>query len=47
MSVSFESLSETCKYRGIFSQPTIELSTWSPMWELEKGMQELKGFVTS
>ena len=31
------------KYR--FSQPTIGLSTGSPMKELEKGPKELKGFA--
>ena len=33
------------KYRGGHSQPTIELSTGSPMEELEKGPKELKGFA--
>ena len=32
--------------RGGCSQPTIGLSTGSPMEELEKGLKELKGFVT-
>jgi hypothetical protein len=27
-------------------QPTIELSTGTPMEELEKGLKELKGFAT-
>ena len=30
-------------YRGRWSQPTIELVTWSPMEELVKGLKELKG----
>ena len=33
-------------YREGQSQPTIELSTGSPMEELEKGTTELKGFAT-
>ena len=32
-------------YRGGHSQPAIELSTGSPMGELEKGPKELKGFA--
>ena len=35
------------KYRGGHIQPTIELSTGSPVEELEKGPKELKGFATS
>ena len=33
------------KYRGGHSQLSIELSTGSPMEELEKGPKELKGFA--
>jgi hypothetical protein len=33
------------KYRGGYSQPTIGLSTGSPMEVLEKGLKELKGFA--
>ena len=46
MAVSWEALPEPDKYRGGCSQPTIGLSTGSPMEELEKGLKELKGFVT-
>jgi hypothetical protein len=44
--VSWEPLLEPGKYRGGCSQPTIGLSTGSPMEELEKGLKELKGFAT-
>ena len=37
---------ETDKYRGRFSQPTIGLSVGSAIEELEKGLKELKGFIT-
>ena len=43
--VSWEGLPVPDKYRGGYSQPTIALSTGSPMEELEKGPKELKGFV--
>ena len=33
------------KYRGGHSQPATEVSTGSPMWDLEKGPKELKGFA--
>jgi hypothetical protein len=33
------------KYRGGCSQPTIGLSTLSPMDDLEKGLKEMKGFA--
>jgi hypothetical protein len=33
------------KYRGRCSQPTIVLSTGSPVEELKKGLKELKGFA--
>ena len=44
--VSWEVLSELNKYRGECSQPTIGLSTGSPMEKLEKGLKKLKGFET-
>jgi hypothetical protein len=46
IAVSWKALPESEKYRGRCSQPTIGLSTESPMEELEKGQKELKGFVT-
>jgi hypothetical protein len=45
IAVSLEFLSEPDKYRGRCFQPTIGLSTASPMEELEKGMNEVKGFA--
>jgi hypothetical protein len=33
------------KYRGRCWQPTIGLSMWSPMEELEKELKELRGFA--
>jgi hypothetical protein len=36
---------EPYKYRGRCSQPTIGLSTGSPMEELEKGLMELNKFI--
>jgi hypothetical protein len=39
-------LPEPDKYRGRRSQPTIGLSTGSPMEELGEGLKELKGFAT-
>ena len=39
---SSESLPVPDKYRGGCSQPTIGVSTRSPMEELEKGLKELK-----
>ena len=47
MAVSLEALPEPDKYRGKCSQPTIGVSTGSPIEELEKGLKELKGFATS
>ena len=44
--VSQDDLPESDKYRGGCSQPTIGLSTGSPMEELEKGLKEQKGFTT-
>jgi hypothetical protein len=44
ITVSWEALPVPDKYRC--SQPTIGLSTGSPMVELEKGLTELKGFAT-
>jgi hypothetical protein len=38
-------LPEPDKYRGGCSQPTIGLSTGSPMVELEKGLKELRTFA--
>jgi hypothetical protein len=46
IAVSQEALSEPDKYRGGCSQPIIGLSTESPLEELEKGTNELKGFAT-
>jgi hypothetical protein len=46
MAVSGEALPEPDKYRGRCLQPTIELITRSPTEELEKGLNELKGFAT-
>jgi hypothetical protein len=45
IAVSWEALSEPEKYRSGCSEPSIGLSTGSPMKELEKGPKELKGFV--
>jgi hypothetical protein len=42
IAVSWEALTEPDKYRGGCSQPTIGLSTWSPVEELEKVQKELK-----
>jgi hypothetical protein len=42
MAVSWEALTEPNKYWGGCSQ----LSTGSPLEELEKGLKELKGFAT-
>ena len=44
--IIWEALLVHDKYRGGHSQPAIELSTVSPMGELEKGPKELKGFAT-
>jgi hypothetical protein len=44
--LSPEAMPEPDNYRGGCSQPTIGLSTGSPMEELEKGLKELKGFAT-
>jgi len=38
-------LPEHDKYRGVCLQPTIELRTWFPVEELEKGSKKLKGFA--
>jgi hypothetical protein len=45
LAVSWEALPVPDKYRSGFSQPSIGLSTRSPMKELEKGPKELKGFA--
>jgi hypothetical protein len=45
IAVSWEALPVPDKYRCGCSQPTIRLSTGSPMEELEKGPKELKGFA--
>ena len=47
IAVSWEALLEPDKDRGGSSQPTIGLSTGTPMEELEKGLKELKGFATT
>jgi hypothetical protein len=47
IAVSWEVLQEPDKNRGGCSQPTIGLSTGSPMEELEKGLKELKSFAAS
>jgi hypothetical protein len=44
--LSPEKQPELDKYRGGCPQPTIGQSTGSPVEELEKGLKELKGFVT-
>ena len=46
MAVLWDALPEPDKKRGRCFQPTIGLSTGSPMEELEKGLKELKGFAT-
>jgi hypothetical protein len=43
---SWRGLLVSDKYRGGCSQPTIGLSTGSPMVELEKGPKKLKSFAT-
>ena len=45
ISVTWEALLVHDKYRRGHSQPAIELSTESPVEELEKGLKELKGFA--
>ena len=45
MTVYWKALPEPCKYRDRFSQPTIGLSTGSPMEELEKRLKALKEFA--
>jgi hypothetical protein len=44
MAVSLEALQVPKKYRSGCSQPSIVLSTGSPMEELENRHKELKGF---
>jgi hypothetical protein len=44
MAVFLETLQVSGKYRSGCSQPSIGLSTRSPMKELDKGPKELKGF---
>jgi hypothetical protein len=46
IAVSWEALLESDKYSGRCLQPTIELSTETPMDELEKCLKELKVFAT-
>ena len=45
MLVTWEALLVNDTYREGHSQPMIELSTGSPMKELEKGPKELKWFA--
>ena len=45
IAVTCEALLVHDNYRGENSQPAIELSTDSPMDEIEKGPKELKGFA--
>jgi hypothetical protein len=45
IAVSWEALPEPDKYIGSCSQPTIGLSTGSPMEKLEKGLKEVKVFA--
>jgi hypothetical protein len=45
MAVSCEALPVTGKYRSGCSQPSIGLSTGSPVKELKKVSKELKGFA--
>jgi hypothetical protein len=47
IAVSWAALPVSSKYRGGRSQPTIGLTTGSPMKEQEKGLKELKGFLIS
>ena len=44
---SWESLSVPEKYRGEYSETAFALRTECPMEELEKGQEEMKGFVPS
>jgi hypothetical protein len=46
IAVSWEAVPEADIYRGRCSSSTIGLNTGSPMEELEKGLKELKEFVT-
>jgi hypothetical protein len=46
IAVTWEALPEPDKYRGGYTQPTFGLRMGSPMEELEKGLKDLKGFVT-
>jgi hypothetical protein len=45
IALSWETLPVPDNYRGGCSQPSIGLSTGSPMEVLEKGHKELKGFA--
>ena len=45
IAVTWEALLVHDKYRGGHSHPAIDLSTGSPMEELEKGPKELNGFA--
>jgi hypothetical protein len=47
IAVAWGALPVPDKYRSQFSQPSIELSTGSPMKELEKGLKELNGFAAT
>jgi hypothetical protein len=47
IAVSWEALPVCDKYRSGGSQPSIGLSTGSPVEELEKGPKELKGFAAA
>ena len=47
IAITWDALLVHDKYRGGHSQPAIELSTESPLVELEKGPKELKGFAAS
>jgi hypothetical protein len=46
MAIFWEALPEPYKCRDGCSQPTIGLSAWSPIEELEKGPKALKGIAT-
>jgi hypothetical protein len=46
IALSWKTLPEPEKHRGECSQPTIGLNPRLPMVELEKGLNEVKGFVS-
>ena len=46
IAVTREALTEIGKYIGGYLEPSIELTIGSSMEELEKGLEELKGFAS-